>query len=74
MVFMLWLNQVSGLFQGKFLLIVNFKSLDPFLFTFLRNFFLCQDCWHGDVPPHLAKPFYKALGQALELGLIYCYV
>ena len=30
MVFMLWLNQVSGLFQGKFLLIVNFKSLDPF--------------------------------------------
>ena len=41
-----------------------------FLSTFLRNFFLCQDHWHGDVPPHLAQPLYVALGRALDSGLM----
>ena len=27
--------------------------------------------WHGDVPKHLAQPWYVALGRALDLGLIY---
>ena len=33
--------------------------------AFLRNFFLCQDHWCGDVPPRLGQPYYVALGQAL---------
>ena len=28
------------------------------LYAFLRNFFLCQDLWHGDVPPHHSAPCY----------------
>ena len=42
----------------------------PFLLSaFLWNFFLCQDHWHGDVPPHLAQPCCVALGWALIRGL-----
>ena len=33
-----------------------------FLSAFVRNFFLCQDRVHGDVPPHLAQSCYLALG------------
>ena len=40
------------------------------LSAFLRNFLLCPDRWHVDVPPHLAQPFCVALGQALDLGLL----
>ena len=39
------------------------------LSAFLRYFFLCQDRWHGDVPPYLAPPCYVALGRALDSGL-----
>ena len=38
--------------------------------AFLRNFFLCQDHWHGDVPLHLAQPSCVALCRALDSGLI----
>ena len=37
----------------------------------LRNFFLCQDCCHSDVPLHLAQPCYEALGRAYVSGLIF---
>ena len=48
--------------------ITGLKVLVFFLSAFLRNFFLCQDCWHGDVCPHLAQPCYVALGWALDSG------
>ena len=41
-----------------------------FLSAFFWNFLLCQDHWHGDVPPLLVQPCYVALGRALDLGLI----
>ena len=49
------------------------KILSHFLLlsAFLRNFFLRQDRLSGDVPPptpHLAQPFYVALGRALIWG------
>ena len=51
--------------------VTNFLlCVEYIFFYFLRNFFLCQDRWHGDVPPHLAQPCYVALGQALDWGLI----
>ena len=39
--------------------------------SFLHNFFMYQDCWHGDVPPQLAQPCCVALWWALDLGLIF---
>ena len=40
------------------------------LSAFLWHFFLCQDRWHGDVPPHLAQPCCLDLVWAVDLGLI----
>ena len=40
-----------------------------FLSVFLQNFFLCQDCWHGDVPPNLAQPCSVTLGWVSYIGL-----
>ena len=34
----------------------NISSVFFLLFALLRNFFLCKDCWRGDVPPHFAQP------------------
>ena len=48
------------------------KEQNNFFSAFLWNFFLCQNRWHGDVPPHLAQPCYVALGWALDSGLL-CY-
>ena len=42
-----------------------------FFSAFLRNFFLCQDRCHGDVPSNLAQPCCVALGQALDSGLLF---
>ena len=33
--------------------------------NFLRNVFLCQDHWHGDVPSLLVQPCYVALDSGL---------
>ena len=46
------------------------------LSAFIRNFFLCLDCWHSDVPPHFVQPHfvqpcYVALGQALIWGFLF---
>ena len=41
------------------------------LSAFLQNLFLCQDRWHGDVPPHLAQPYSVALGRLLIQGLCF---
>ena len=40
------------------------------LSALLWNFFLCQDRWHGDMPPHLAQPCLVALGRAPDSGLV----
>ena len=40
------------------------------LSAFFRNFFLCQDHWHGNVSPHLGQPCYVALGWTLDSGLM----
>ena len=46
-----------------------------------RVFFIClpleflpcvSDCWHSDVPPHLAQPCNVALGRALIWGFCSC--
>ena len=39
---------------------VNFDKTQHIFSTFLGNFFLCQDCVQGDVPPHLAQPCYMS--------------
>ena len=59
---------IAGNYRKRFTneLLVSVNNF--FLSAFLLNFFLCQDCWHGDVPPHLVQPFYVALGQALDSG------
>ena len=56
--------------QGNFAFLqyTKMNTLQFFLLSaFLRNFFLCQDCWHGDLPPHLAQPCYVAQGRAPPL-------
>ena len=56
------------------------KNLPSTLHTSCKNIFyfisyyppssLCQDCWHGNVLPHLAQPCCAALGQVLDSGLV----
>ena len=48
------LNETTflGLLWGHFLFPCKCTFL---LSTFLRSFFQCQDCWHGDVPPHSVR-------------------
>ena len=36
------------------------EQFNQSFFTILRNLFLCQDCWHSDLPPHLEHPCYVA--------------
>ena len=60
---------------GSSFTIVKTFSLPDTLFTFLlsaflRNFFLCQDCWYSDVPSLLVQHCCLALGWVLDLGLI----
>ena len=50
--------------------LLNFFYVLFLLSAFLWNFFLCQGCRHGGVPPHLVQPCYVALGWALDSGLI----
>ena len=66
------LKQSLAIFFCKFIpaefKMVIYSGLPLFYFillsAFLRNFFLCLDRWHGDVPPHFAKPCCVTLGQA----------
>ena len=72
-----WMNEHLFLFSIR--TVMNEKSCTVkckcqiyhyfLLSPFLRNFFLCWDHWHGDVPPHLAQPCFVALGRALIWGI-----
>ena len=72
----LFLSYSSALSLSVFVLL--FPSPTPslhhfptfFLSAFLRNFILCKEGWHGNVPSHLVQPCCVALGRALDLGLI----
>ena len=58
--------QLKQKFRTQFFESSN-QFFDFLLSTFLRNFFLCQDCVQGDVPPHLAQALILDINSCINL-------